>query len=291
MRIWPQCIPCIINARTREIIRSELGREEKIEAELELIRLMLKEVHSQVSTIRIASEGFRLVKRIIKDPDPYKEYKEASNRLALKMLPKVRKRLRGLEGYERFRTLALICVNANLLDPGAPPFTYEVKNLGDTLFEGSFVLDQTKEIYEALMKARRIAFLLDNAGEAIFDKLLVKEISDMGIEVIVMAKSGAYQNDVTYEEAKALGFEEVATRLVGMGSDYAGPLPEALSPEAKRILDDADLIVAKGMANYEAFLYSPPRRPVAHLLKAKCIPIASSLGVRVRDNVAVLKHH
>jgi len=132
--------------------------------------------------------------------------------------------------------------------------------------------------------------MLDNAGEAVFDKILVEEIVKLGPKVVVLAKSEPYQNDVTVNDAIKLGFDKVA-EVVGTGSDYGGPLPEGLSKEAKELLAKTDLIIAKGMANYEAFLYAPPKKPVAHLFKAKCEPVASTLGVDVGARIAILKRN
>jgi len=289
LKIWPRCIPCIINARVNEILRSNIDDNEKIQAIIELLRFIIKEAKPGTSTIYLASEGFRLVKKLTRNIDPYREYKKRSNELAYELLPDVIKYLERLSGYEKFRALALITVNANSLDPGVPPFTHEIEELRKTLLQGDFVIDETKKVYSMLDDIDKVAFLLDNAGEAVFDKLLVEELVRYGIEVIVIAKSGTYQNDVTYEEAIELGFNEIA-HVVGTGSDYGGPLPDALSEEAKRVLNSVDLIVAKGMANYESFLYSPPPRPVFHLFKAKCVPVASTLNVEKGANIAILRN-
>jgi len=288
VRIWPQCIPCILNARMREILDSDLSREEKIEAGRKLLELLLREVSANASTIRVASRGFQLVKQLIGDEDPYRDYKRRSNELALKVLPEIEKRIRELEPYERFRFLVLVSINANSLDPGVPPFSTKIEDIKPLIFGGTFTLDHTKEIYCKLKEAKEVLFILDNAGEAVVDLLLVRELYEMGLRIRIMAKSMPYQNDVTVDEALELGFDKYG-EVIGTGSDYGGPLPEGLSEEAKKALQEVDLIVAKGMANYEAFLYSPPPRPVAHLLKAKCVPVASTLGVKKGANVAILR--
>ncbi|RLF16377.1 MAG: hypothetical protein DRJ66_03165 [Thermoprotei archaeon] len=289
MRLTPRCIPCIVNARANEIINySRLSDEEKVKALSILLKVISENVTPNTSTITLASIGFRAVKELIGDDDPYREYKKLSNKIAMELLHDVMKEVKDLEGYERFRCLVVVSINANAIDPGVPPFHFDPERLREVLLEMSLDIDHTRKIYGLLTKAKRVVFLLDNAGEAVFDKVLVEEIANMVSEVIVVAKSSAYQNDVTVKDAIELGFDKVA-RVVGTGSDYGGPLPEALSSEVKELLSTADLIIAKGMANYEAFLYAPPKRPVAHLFKAKCKPVADTLRVRVGSRIALLK--
>lgn len=291
MKLTPKCIPCIVNARAREIINySKLSDEEKIRALSKLLKVISDNSSPNVSTITLATIGFRAVKELIGDNDPYREYKALSNKIARELLDYVLKEAGSLEGYERFRFLVITSINANAIDPGVPPFHYDPKELKKALTRKDLDVDQTRGIYEAIRRARHVVFMLDNAGEAVFDKILVEEIVKLGPKVVVLAKSEPYQNDVTVNDAIELGFDKVA-EVVGTGSDYGGPLPEGLSKEAKELLAKTDLIIAKGMANYEAFLYAPPKKPVAHLFKAKCEPVANTLGVDVGARIAILKRN
>ncbi|HDD34309.1 MAG TPA: DUF89 family protein [Thermofilaceae archaeon] len=284
MRIWPCCIPCIYGVRAREVLESSLDWEEKVYALARLHKFMSR-ASEYSSTIRLASDAFRLVKRLIRDPDPYREYKERSDRLVREeLLPLLEKEIARLRSYEKFQLLAVASIGANVLDPGVPGYG----NL-KPLLDVRLGLDESGAAYELLCSSRRVAYLLDNAGEALVDLLLVKELAEMGVEVVVLAKSFPYQNDVTVEEAVSLGFGEVA-EVVGTSSDCAGPLPGELSEEALKALLDSDVVVAKGMAAYEALLEWRLPRPVIHMFKAKCQPVASSAGVRVGEGVIMVRH-
>ncbi|HDH07295.1 MAG TPA: DUF89 family protein, partial [Thermoproteales archaeon] len=129
----------------------------------------------------------------------------------------------------------------------------------------------------------------DNAGEAVFDKLLVKYIvEDLGKKVTVVAKSCPYQNDVTFSEALELGFDEVA-EVLGTGSDYAGLFYGTYTREVKNTIRESYLVISKGMANYEALFYKPLEKTTAFLLKAKCDPVAHTLGTVKGSNIAFLR--
>ena len=289
MRIRAECIPCLLRVRMNEILESNLPEEEKLKAELELLNFFSKNVSPQSSTIELASKCFSLVKKLLKNPDPYKEYKIRSNYIANSLIPTVLSQIKETSGYKRLRSLLIVSINANILDPGAPPFTRNLNELKSKLLNYELTLDDTQRILDVVRRSRRIVYLLDNAGEAVFDKLVVEELAKAGKEIIVVAKGGAYQNDITYEEVIEMGFNEVA-RVLSTKSDYAAVLLGRVSDEVSRMIVSADLIIAKGMANYEAFLYTPPPPPVAHLFIAKCRPVADTLGISVGSKVALLRY-
>jgi len=290
MKITSRCIPCILEVRSREILNAEtLSEEEKKEKLRGLIKLVHELLTPEASTIYVASEAFRYVKTAIGDPDPYKRLKDESNRIALKLLPQVEKRVSKLEGFEKFKTLVTVSVNANIIDVGVSGLKYDLGKLGEVLFKDSFAIDHRLVIYEKLIKSSKIVFLLDNAGEAVFDKLLVKYITeDLGKKVTVITKSCPYQNDVTFREALELGFNEVAD-VLGTGSDYAGLFYGTYTREVSKVIKESDLVISKGMANYEALHYKPLEKTTAFLLKAKCDPVARTLNTVKGSNIAFLR--
>ena len=283
MRIWPQCIPCIYSARSRELLSSQLSDCEKVSALTKLAEIM-RSATPFSSTIRLATDTYRFVKIAARDIDPYRSYKATSNEwMKSHLLPLVKNRVKGLTGFELIRELLVASIAANALDPGVPGYgAFEV----DTSVK--LGRDESDLALRMLASARKVAYILDNAGEALLDLEVVRELKRVGCEVYVLAKSSAYQNDVTVEEAKALGFTGYA-HIVGTGSDSAGPLPGELSAEAAALLASVDVILAKGMANFEAFEEWSPPRPVIHVLLAKCVPVASAAGVAAGEGVIMVR--
>ena len=288
MRIRAECIPCLLSVRMKEILESSLPEEEKMRAVIELLTTFVKHVNPEISTIELASKSFSLIKRLLMNSDPYKEYKSNSNSVVESLTPIILSRVENLSFYERLKALFIISINANILDPGAPPFTKNLEQLKLGLLDDKLTLDDTGRILSLIEKSRRILYILDNAGEAVIDKLIINELVSTGKNVIVLAKGGAYQNDITYEEALEMDFGEVA-EVMSTGSDYAAVLLDRASSKVLEVIKSVDLIIAKGMANYEAFLYTPPPTPVAHLFIAKCKPVASTLNVTVGSKIALLR--
>lgn len=288
MRIWPQCIPCIYAARSRELLSSKLSDDEKAVALAKLAGI-LASANPYSSTIRLATETYRFVKLATGVPDPYRRYKDESNKLVQeRVLPLVRSCVEELAGCELTRKLLIASIAANALDPGVPG--YESINVNLSIRLGR---DESGLVCQLLSSSKKVAYLLDNAGEALIDLEVIRTLKGMGLEVYVLAKTLPYQNDVTVEEAEALGFGEYA-RVVGTGSDSAGPLLGELSKEAVEVLSAVDVIVAKGLAAFEAFEEWAPPRPVAHAFLAKCLPVASAARVSVGEGVIAVRspvHH
>ncbi|MCS7105174.1 MAG: ARMT1-like domain-containing protein [Thermofilaceae archaeon] len=283
MRIWPQCIPCIYAARARELLSSQLPNDELVYY-LAALAKHLSVSNPFSSTIRLATETYRFVKRAMHNVDPYLNYKIESNKWVVNnLIPLLEKRIRSLSNYERFKEILTATIAANAIDPGVPG--YENLRIDLSVELGR---DESLKAYKLISRARKVAYILDNAGEAVIDLEVVKLLSSMGIEVYVMAKTFPYQNDITVNETLALGFDKFA-RVVGTGSDAAGPIPGELSNEALTVLNNVDVIIAKGMAVFESFEEWQPPTTVVHALRAKCLPVASSVDVQVNEGVIAIR--
>jgi uncharacterized protein with ATP-grasp and redox domains len=93
--------------------------------------------------------------------------------------------------------------------------------------------------------------------------------------------------DVTMEDAKRSGVVEEFDEVLSTGMFAVGVDPDQMGDRLRREMEDADLIIAKGMANFES-LGDAPYRPIAFLLRAKCDPVAKAVGTRKGDNVVRL---
>jgi uncharacterized protein with ATP-grasp and redox domains len=128
---------------------------------------------------------------------------------------------------------------------------------------------------------------LDNAGEIVFDRFLIKVITDhYPIRVTAAVKSSPILNDATMEDAEEAELKEVA-RVITTGNDCIGTDLEESSPEFLDTLHKADLVIAKGQGNYESiteFQDAMPK-PLFYVLRAKCVLVAERLEVPLQGNV------
>lgn len=284
MRISPECVPCILSVRMREVLNSNLPPQEKVAILKELTSYYANLVSPEATTSHLAWVTFKKVKELLRDADPYREFKRKSHEVALKLVEEVARELEKRVGFSRFHYAVKASLAANFVDPGTPLGT-QPEDILEKLNTLKLGIDETEALYMRLLQSSRVTYLLDNCGEAIFDALLLREIKSMGIELKIVVKGEPYQNDVTYSEALEHGFGELG-EIVSTGSDFPGIVPNFVSKEAVDAILWAELIVSKGMANYEAFLLNPPPKPTFVLLVAKCDPIARSIGVEKGEAAA-----
>jgi len=143
-----------------------------------------------------------------------------------------------------------------------------------------FAINNLPEFKKALERSRRILYLTDNAGEIVFDRILIEELPDYRDRVIVAVKSEPVINDATMEDAEQAGLTDIV-RVIENGSDAPGTILEECSEEFLEIFYNSDMIIAKGQGNYESLSENDHR--VFFLLKAKCSVISRHLRVRIGD--------
>ncbi len=284
MRVEPECVPCIYRTRALEVAASRLPSDDKIAAMRLFTEFYSLLLAPGAATTVLAWRAFSKVKELLGDEDPYKAFKEESHRAALPLMEEVRRAAERRVGFDKLRFLVKASVAANLLDPGSP-MGLEPAVLIDAIERVKFGRDELDSFFLLLLQSSKVAYVLDNCGEALFDLLVLEELRRMGLELLIIARGKPYQNDITFEEALAAGFDKLG-RLVSSGSDFPGVVPGFSSEEAVRAVAEADLVVSKGMANFESFLLSPPPKPTFVVLVAKCAPIARAVGVKPGEAAA-----
>lgn len=221
----------------------------------------------------MGSRIYRRLRSLTGVKDPYQRAKAAQNRLALRLLPELRAAL--AKAADPLELAVKLSIAGNIIDMGAA---------GDVSLAGvrSAVRHAISEpLYgnhaafsRAVKKARSILYLADNAGEIVFDRLLVEQL---GPGRVTLAVRGApVLNDALLADARAAGLHRIVA-VIDNGSDVAGTVLEEVSPRFKKIFMAADLVLAKGQGNFETLSEAP--RPVCFLFKAKCPVIAERAGV------------
>jgi len=231
----------------------------------------------------------RKVCSILGDDDPYKEMKAQSNAIAAGMMPAVRKAIALAPPEGRFRLAVLASIVGNNFDFGLQEHQVEVDGFealfGEEMRRGLDV-DDTGAIL-GLASGGRVAYLTDNCGEIYFDELVLDMLKDAGARVALVVRGGNIVTDATMEDVERMGLDKKVDRVLTTGSNAIGVCLREVPAETMKAMKEADVIISKGMANYES-LSDEGFRPIAYLLRAKCEPVAQSLGVKKGWNVAKL---
>ncbi len=286
MRMSAKCPACLLN-RIYEECKLVTHNRDRIEAIIEkTLEMLLDEFRKREINAVASTKIHRVVYKMLGNDDPYKKLKKRANEAALRILPKVRILIND---GDRFKNAVIASIIGNSFDYGV--MGHEVR---DEDFESYFVsefkrglaIDDVEEIKE--LAKGRVVYLTDNAGEIVFDRLLVEEIKKICESICVVVRGKPILSDATLEDAKLAGIDEVADKILTNGKGAIGIIEEELPEETREELSKADLIIAKGMANYEC-LSESKRENIAFLLKAKCEPVADDIGVNVGDMVAMLR--
>jgi uncharacterized protein with ATP-grasp and redox domains len=221
----------------------------------------------------------RRIREVTGNVDPYVEHKRRLNDIALELFPIFSQRIeRAASPLELAVRLAIA---GNIMDLAVKT------NLGEDEVLASFddclaaPLDcHIDEFARAVEDAEDILYLTDNAGEIVFDRLLLECLPRDKVTVVVRGKPVI--NDATMADAEYVGLAKVA-KIIDNGSDAPGTILSDCSDAFRCRFERSDMIISKGQGNYETLADSS--RPIWFLLRVKCPIIARDLKCPVGTTI------
>lgn len=289
MKVEAECAACLINRAAAEVMEATLNPAFHFRTMVDLLRLLSREFKPTSIPAILGTKRDRLIKRITGNTDPYKRIKRISNEKALKLLPYVRKIIEaGYTQKDRFRRACRCAIVGNIMEFHVLGHNFKFTGLRNFFHkaEKDLVIDDTDRIYNFIKNARTLLYLVDNAGEIVFDTLLVEQLKNMGIEVVVGVKGGPVANDATLEDAEVSGMSGVADKIITTGTDSIGLILSEVSQDFLDVYNSVDIIFAKGMGHAETLTEYKLGKPHVLFLRTKCNPVANFFGVRRGKNVA-----
>lgn len=267
MKTYLDCIPCFFEQALRAG-RAATDDERALKQLLDELGRVLPDISLDSTPPETGQLVYRLVKRITGNADPFKAHKKDSTLKALALYP----RMKGVidQSDDGLLTAIRISIAGNIIDFG-PTGTFDIESSLEDALQRTFAVCDYEAFSRHLARARQILYIGDNAGETVFDRLLIEQI---GKPTVFAVRDRPVLNDATLEDALDAGVDTVAT-IVSSGTDAPGAVIHTCSPEFRRMLDESEFIIAKGQGNYEAL--STYHRPVFFLLKVKCPLIADDL--------------
>jgi uncharacterized protein with ATP-grasp and redox domains len=283
VKATPTCIPCYL--------RQALSAAREVTDDPETQRHVVNEAARLLPTLSLDSTPARnstlvlwRAQEALGCADPWAAKKKQYNELATKMYPGLQTLVRNSE--EPLNTALRIAAAGNVMDLGIlSGGQVDVEGVLDNLLSAGFTVDESELLERVLPRPPQVLYLLDNAGEAVFDKILIEELTSSGARVTAVARGAPILNDATVDDARSARLHESAV-VINNGSPMIGTDLGSCSDEFRQLFDEADLIVSKGQANFETL--NETTAPVFFILKAKCPEVARELGVATGDVVAVL---
>ena len=151
------------------------------------------------------------------------------------------------------------------------------------LCQNPWGINQYKSFKRLLNKTQSILYLLDNMGEADFDKLVIESLRAQGKEVTCVVRQKPVLNDVVLEDAQNIGLDKLGP-IINPGVWAIGLPLHLASTDFKRRFRQADLVISKGQANFET-LEGVKKDGLFFLFVVKCQMVARHLGVKLGSSI------
>jgi uncharacterized protein with ATP-grasp and redox domains len=227
---------------------------------------------------------------VIQKEDPYAHIKAHSNQAALAIYEKLVDFANA--SSDKLRSGVAVACAGNIIDYGVATLDFDVEEeiasivhqIEELADEEHSHLFQIEELKEALRASKKVLFVGDNAGEIVFDKLLLTIIKELypHLELFFAVRGAPILNDVIVQDALDCGIDEVAT-IIDSGVPTPALILELASKEFLELYPSFDLIISKGQGNFEALTETDG--PIFYLFITKCQAIMDEIGSSMRQIV------
>lgn len=179
-------------------------------------------------------------------------------------------------------------VAGNIIDFGALEQTADIEQMINDRIKEEPAINDINKLDEALRNAKNVLYLTDNGGEIIFDKLLIKKIKeDYDVNITIALKEKPILNDALVKDGEDINLDKYAT-LISTGADSVGVVEEYVSQQLIELMDSSDIIISKGMGNYEGLTEMKNiKTTIFYLLNTKCQVISDEIGVPLGSSVII----
>ncbi len=282
MKIARECIHCMARQAVEiaeEATTCEATQQDIIRKSLnELAKMNFNETSPEV-----AYRMHQHAKEATGIKDPYYDLKQDYNKIAQQIADRIRGE-KWMENADKpFDLACRLAIAGNIIDFSAGldlDFADVLKSVEGSLSQDIFGTGVEK-LEKAVVGADRILYIVDNAGEIIFDRFLIEHLPMDKVTLAV--KGGPIVNDATLEDAVAAGLTDMVT-VIDNGHDAQGTVLHQCSRAFLDVYDQADLIISKGQANFET-LSDQRDKNIHFMLRAKCISVANAIGCEKMDYV------
>ncbi|MBD3271334.1 MAG: DUF89 family protein [Elusimicrobia bacterium] len=278
MKTYPECFPCFMK-QAFYAARTGSSDQKLQQKALHEACTVLAHASTDRSPPYTATDVFHTVNRIIANPDPYARAKKEFNELVKKNWDHYLALI--TQSPDPLRMAVKLSLAGNSIDFGILE-TVDLDEAIERILGIEPTIDEYVSFRKLITQATSLVFLTDNAGEIGFDRLLIDQIhlTKPSLAITVVVKQVPIINDATVYDAQFFGLDKY--RVITNGSRHVGTFLPSCSAEMLRAYNHAEIIVAKGQANFES-LEDQHNDRIYFLLKIKCACVARHLGVAVGD--------
>jgi hypothetical protein len=247
---------------------------------------MASEMDLSQSPPAMAQKIHRSIRTITGVDDPYLEVKNRFNTLALQLYPELKQRVEA--SIDPIEAAVRLAIAGNIIDFGVNS-TVEPSQVERTIAESltdPLDVESLGMFKDVISQAKDILYLGDNAGEIVFDRLLIEQLPCEKVTFVV--KGGPILNDAVMEDARIAGLTDIVN-VIDNGSDAPGTILDDCSDTFRRRFNQSDVVIAKGQGNYETL--SDVDKKIFFLVRPKCNVLARHLGCEIGSLVLSGSNH
>ena len=261
---------CLIKQVERAIrlLRPDAPNSLIVETQHRVMKHIAKQELSSLSSEDMGTVTYKIIGEALGMEDPYSEQKRKYNTLALEIYPRVLEYSKKSQDSLKFAiTLSIL---GNSIDFGAS-HAIDFSDFADLSNIGLGEPNHYDQLIKILERSGSILILGDNTGEIVFDKILLKILTETypSATIYYSVRGGPIINDATMEDAIEVGMTQEC--IVIESSQSPGVILNNSPSEFQTIFNEADIIISKGQGNFESIITTATtNKPVFFLLKAKC---------------------
>ncbi|MBU0680182.1 MAG: DUF89 family protein [Proteobacteria bacterium] len=276
------CLPCFLQQtiKAARLSTTDPVLQKKI---LDTIALLLPDLDLQKSPPENSIPVYETIAQISGCPDPFADLKKQSNSFALGLVDHVRKKITAHP--DPLYAALLFSIAGNIIDYGSQQ-DFDAEAALATCLDTVLTINDYQNLRQNIEKSTLLLYLGDNAGEIVFDSLVIETLKEMfpDLEIVYVVKASPIINDALMDDADSCGLPQLC-RVIVNGTGCPGTPLANCSPEFQELFTRADVIISKGQGNYETL--SETTAPIYFLLTVKCPIVGAHL--QEQNTIAVRK--
>lgn len=263
MKAFLECVPCVLNQIIKILQKRPMSQKKRETILQDILARLSKIPASSVTPPDMTHEAYEVLRKHLGRQDYFKQEKEESNIEALRLVPKTVKTL---------HQALLYAIAGNIIDYG-PDHKFDINKTIKKVLKKKLAPKHLNALKKRLKGPKKLLYICDNAGEIVFDKLLIEFlIKDYKLQITVAVKSKPVLNDAQIDDAKFIKLDKIVD-VIESGSITAGTNLKKTNSKFNEIYEEADIIFSKGQGNFETL---PHNEKTFFLLMVKCFHLAQA---------------
>jgi uncharacterized protein with ATP-grasp and redox domains len=284
MLLKPDCIPCILRMTITSLRKLPLDEEALKTLYTDILENpALHGLNWDTLSVEVIEDIWGKIVKKVNTPDPFASEKADQNHKVMDLYPYLEKIVNT--AADPLYMAVKLSILGNSMDLMVADKSVAVENSISEKVKLPLSNENYSQFKQQLKDSKRLLIFGDNAGEIVFDKLLIETIKKLHHpEITYVVRSMPTLNDATLKEARSVGLDNVVA-VIENGID--GPVPGTLlnrcSSKVNDLVRQSDLIISKGGGNFDTLDEESKHldKNISFMLLSKCYPYCNHFNIKL----------